>query len=143
MLHAFVRASLGDAVSRWVDMSGRTGQSLGPPNGGCIKNNIIFGPVVKGCTVLAHIPSVDGGIASCDNALSHEAMPPSTEGMWANTVQPFTTGPKIMLFLMQPPFGGPRDCPVLPDMSTHRDTASPNEALTNACSKLPVIFLSG
>ena len=68
---------------------------------------------------------------------------PSTEEMLANTVQPFTTGPKIMLFLMHPPFGGPTDCPVLPDMLTHRDTVSPSKALTNACSKLPVIFLTG
>ena len=70
-------------------------------------------------------------------------VPPSTEKMLANTVQPFTTGPKIMLSLMLPPFGGPTDCPVLPDMLTHRDTASPNKALTNASSKLPVIFLPG
>ena len=38
---------------------------------------------------------------------------------------------------------GGTDCPARPDMSTHRDTASPNKALTNACSKLPVIFLPG
>lgn len=68
LLNAFVGALLGDAVPRWIDVSGRIRQSVGPPDGGRIEDHVVFGPVVKSRTVLAHIPSVDGGIASCDNA---------------------------------------------------------------------------
>ena len=67
-LDAFVRALLGYAVPRWVDMSGRTGQSVGPPNGGGIKDDVVLRPIVESGAVLAHGFSIDGGIAFRDDA---------------------------------------------------------------------------
>ena len=68
LLHAFVRSLLHNPVPRWINMSGRTGQSVGPPNGGGIKDDVLLGPIVESGAVLAHGFSIDGGIAFRDDA---------------------------------------------------------------------------
>ena len=68
LLHAFVRSLLHNPVPRWINMSGRTGQSVGPPNRGGIKDDVVLRPIVESGAVLAHGFSIDGGIAFRDDA---------------------------------------------------------------------------
>ena len=72
LLHAFVRALLGDPMPCGVLMPGRTGQAIGPPDRGCIEHHVALGAVVERRGIMPHRSSIDRGVSLRDDIHSRE-----------------------------------------------------------------------
>lgn len=67
LLDAFVYTLLSDPMPRWIDMTRRAGKTVGPPDGGGIEYDAVFGTVVDRRGIAAHLLSLDECIPCGDD----------------------------------------------------------------------------